>query len=138
MPGINFIGNIEPQDLLNNRADVVVTDGYTGNIVLKTLEGFGEIFGKVVGWQQMHKIPKELQGTALVNYTRVMFATRRTDYKEFGGACLLGLEGNIIVAHGRSKSKAMKSAIHLAVRTSQLGVIASIGSSFNQKWQNIA
>ena len=126
MPGINFIGNIEPQEILTNKAEVVVTDGFTGNIVLKTLEGFGETFGKELGWQQSHQIPRELQGSALVNYAKVMFLTKRADYKEFGGACLLGLDGNVIVAHGRSKSKAIKSAIHLAVRASQLGVVASI------------
>ncbi|NLE89913.1 MAG: phosphate acyltransferase PlsX, partial [Dehalococcoidales bacterium] len=125
-PDINFSGNIEPQELLANRADVVVTDGFTGNIVLKTLEGFGENFGKSIGWQQTHKVPRELQGSALVNYAKVVFLTKRADYKEFGGACLLGLEGNVVVAHGRSKSKAIKSAIHLAIRTVELEIIGSI------------
>ncbi len=126
MPGINFTGNIEPQDMLNSLADVVVTDGFTGNIVLKALEGFGETFGKELGWQQSHQVPKELQGSALVNYAKVIFLTKRADYKEFGGACLLGLDGNVVVAHGRSKSKAMKGAIHLAVRASELEVVESI------------
>ncbi len=126
MPGVNFTGNIEPQEILNSVADVVVTDGFTGNIVLKTLEGFGESFGKELGWQQSHQIPRELQGSALVNYARVMFLTRRADYKEFGGACLLGLDGNVVVAHGRSKAKAIKGAIHLAVRASELDVVNSI------------
>ncbi len=125
---IHFIGNVEPQELLTSQADVIVADGFTGNIVLKTLEGFGELFGKAVGWQQSHEIPKELQGSALVNYSKVLFMSKRTDYKEFGGACLLGLKGNIVVAHGRSKSKAMKSAIHLAVRASQVGIVDSIKS----------
>ena len=128
-PDIQFTGNIEPQELLANQADVVVTDGFTGNIVLKTLEGFGEIFGKNAGLQQSHQIPGELQGSALVNYARVLFLTRRADYKEFGGACLLGLDGNIVVAHGRSKAKAIKSAIHLAIRAVDLEMVSSIKKS---------
>jgi len=137
-PGINFTGNIEPQDLLANHADVVVTDGFTGNIVLKTLEGFGENFGKNVGWQQSHHIPHELQGSALVNYAKVLFLTKRADYKEFGGACLLGLDGNIVVAHGRSKAKAVKSAIHLAVRAVELDMVSSIKQAMLKIAQNTA
>lgn len=136
-PGINFTGNIEPQDLLNGGADVVVTDGFTGNIVLKTLEGFGETFGKSLGWQQSHQVPKELQGSTLVNYTKALFLTKRADYKEFGGACLLGLNGNVIVSHGRSKAKAIKSAIHLAIRAGQLEVVGSIKEAILKKGQNI-
>ena len=51
---------------------------------------------------------------------------KRMDYKEYGGACLLGIKGNIIVAHGRSQSKAMKNAIHLATRASEIGLVEAI------------
>ena len=125
---LNFVGNIEGQDILNDKADVIVTDGFIGNIVLKTMEGFGHIFQGILGVGQSYKIDTQLQGSALVHYVDLTSLVKRMDYKEYGGACLLGVNGNIIVAHGRSHSKAIKNAIHLAHRTVETGVTESIRS----------
>ena len=126
---LNFIGNVEGQDILQNKADVIVTDGFTGNIVLKALEGFGDTFMSALGIGRSLKVDRQLQGSALVHYVELASMVKRTDYKEYGGACLLGVNGNIIVAHGRSQSRAIKNAIHLAHHASETGVLDAIKNS---------
>lgn len=123
---LNFIGSIGGQDILTGKADVIVTDGFTGNVVLKTIEGLGDIIQNLMSAEQAFKISTELRDTALVNYSQLACMVERMDYKEYGGACLLGIDGNIIVAHGRSQAKAIKNAIHLAHRAAQTGVVQAI------------
>ncbi|MFC2067527.1 phosphate acyltransferase PlsX [Chloroflexota bacterium] len=117
---LNFIGNIEGQDILKRAAEVIVTDGFTGNIVLKTIEGMsdtwlyslvhaGQIFAKA------YRLPLQ----ALHRDIGMKSWAKRLDYQEYGGACLLGTNGNIIMAHGRSRSKAIKNAIGLAKKTAE-------------------
>lgn len=101
--GLNFIGNMEGQDILQKVADVIVTDGFTGNIVLKTLEGLGDT---ILKWRQAgHNLLYEVGLGSLI---------KGVDYQEYGGASLLGVNGNFIIAHGRSQHKAIKNAIGLA------------------------
>jgi glycerol-3-phosphate acyltransferase PlsX len=123
---LNFIGNIGGQDILTGKADVIATDGFTGNVVLKTIEGLGDIVQNLMSAEQAFKISSDLRGTALVHYSQLACMVERMDYKEYGGACLLGIDGNIIVAHGRSQAKAIKNAIHLAHRAAQTGVVQAI------------
>lgn len=115
---LNFIGNVEGQDISKGRADVIVTDGFTGNVVIKTIEGMsanwlyslgqaGQIFSKA------YRLPAK----ALRRDIGMDSWAKRLDYREYGGACLLGVNGNIIIAHGRSQAKAIKNAIGLAKRT---------------------
>jgi glycerol-3-phosphate acyltransferase PlsX len=109
---LNFIGNVEGHDLFHNRVDVVVCDGFVGNIVLKTLESF---FKGMAGWlkSEITKNPKRQLGAFL---SRNAFRTiaRRLDPDGRGGAPLLGLNGNIIKAHGSARERAIMNAIHLA------------------------
>jgi glycerol-3-phosphate acyltransferase PlsX len=126
---LNFVGNVEGQEILKNKADVIVTDGFTGNIVLKALEGFGDAFLNVLGIGRSFKIDRQLQGSALVHYIELSSMVKRMDYKEYGGACLLGVNGNIIVAHGRSQARAIKNAIHLAHHATETGVVDAIKNS---------
>ena len=126
---MNFVGNIEGQEILKGKADVLVTDGFTGNIVLKSLEGFVDMFQNLLGIGQSFRVDHHLQGSALVHYADITSMVKRMDYKEYGGACLLGVQGNIIVAHGRSHAKAIKNAIHLAIKTSEIGVLEAIKNS---------
>jgi glycerol-3-phosphate acyltransferase PlsX len=126
---LNFIGNVEGQEILKKKADVVVTDGFTGNIVLKALEGFGDSFMNALGIGRSLKVDRQLQGSALVHYVELASMVKRTDYKEYGGACLLGVNGNIIVAHGRSQARAIKNAIHLAQHAIETGVVDAIKNS---------
>jgi glycerol-3-phosphate acyltransferase PlsX len=123
---LNFVGNIEGQDILTDKADVIVTDGFIGNIVLKTMEGFGDIFQNLLGIGQSFKVDTQLQGSALVHYVDLTSMVKRMDYKEYGGACLLGVNGTVVVAHGRSHSKAVKNAIHMAHRAVETGVVEAI------------
>jgi glycerol-3-phosphate acyltransferase PlsX len=117
---LNFIGNIEGQDISKKTTDVIVTDGFTGNIVLKTIEGLGDSFLSVVR-QTGHILSAayHLQGRTLLQDIGLGSWVERVDYREYGGACLLGVNGAIIVSHGRSQAKAIKNAIGLAKRTAE-------------------
>ena len=111
---INFIGNIEGREIYSGVADVVVCDGFTGNVVLKTSEGLVETVETLLG--------DELRGTfsSQVGYllSRRAFRRfrRRLDYSEYGGAALIGVAGLAIVGHGRSSAKAVRNAIAMAAR----------------------
>jgi len=108
---INFIGNIEGHEIFTGKADVIVTDGFTGNIVLKTSEGITRSFRTIL----MKEIMKNLSGKIglfLMSKNLRDFA-RKADYAEYGGGVLLGVNGNIIISHGRSSPRAIYSAIKL-------------------------
>jgi glycerol-3-phosphate acyltransferase PlsX len=128
---LNFAGNIEGHEILREKADIIVTDGFTGNILLKTMEGFGELFDEMINPQSITRVVDNLQGPALIHYSGLLSKARRMDYKEYGGACLLGLEHNIVIAHGRSKSTAIKNAIFLAYQVCKTEVIDIIKSHFD-------
>lgn len=113
--GLNFIGNVEGHDLPKRKADVIVTDGFTGNIVLKTIEGMGDAVQNIR--ELGHAGTKNVRGRALLRMVGMDSWARRMDYREYGGACLLGVNGNIIIAHGRSRASAIKTAIGLAKQT---------------------
>jgi glycerol-3-phosphate acyltransferase PlsX len=123
---VNFIGNIEGHDIFKNKTDIIVTDGFTGNIVLKTMEGFGEYFRDLIQPEQSLRVSNGIYGPALIQYSEMLSKVKHMDYKEYGGACLLGVKGNIIVAHGRSKSTAIKNAIYLAYQTSKSKVLEAV------------
>jgi glycerol-3-phosphate acyltransferase PlsX len=111
---LNFIGNVEGREIYSGVADVIVCDGFTGNVVLKTSEGLVETVEALLG--------DELRGTfsSQVGYllSRRAFRRfrRRVDYSEYGGAPLLGVAGLAIVGHGRSSAKAVRNAIAMASR----------------------
>ncbi|GAH85514.1 unnamed protein product, partial [marine sediment metagenome] len=112
---LNFIGNVEAQDILRRTADVIVTDGFTGNIVLKTIEGLNDDFLNAV--RQIGHIfssAAQLRGRDLLRDIGLGSWVKKIDYREFGGAYLLGIEGDIVIAHGRSQAKAIQNAIRLA------------------------
>ncbi|MFQ5825872.1 MAG: phosphate acyltransferase PlsX [Dehalococcoidia bacterium] len=118
---LNFVGNVEGNDLSRGVADVIVTDGFTGNVVLKASEGFGEAlaqaFARGLGSKPHLKIASFFLRRALA---------RRLDYSETGGALLLGVNGNVIVAHGRSQAKAIANAIRLARQMVEQGMPQSL------------
>ena len=124
---LNFIGNVEGQDLLKRVADVIVTDGFTGNIVLKTLEGLGDTFqSRLSQLGRTVTTAYHLPGRLLHNVVGLDSWARRMDFQEYGGACLLGLNGTVIITHGRSKAKAIKNAIGLAKQTVERNVLQKI------------
>jgi len=112
---LNFIGNIEGHDILRVVADVVVTDGFTGNIVLKTIEGLSDSFlGSVRQIGHVISNVYRFRGRDLLRDLGLGSWVNRIDYREYGGACLLGVNSNIIIAHGRSQAKTIKNAIGIA------------------------
>jgi len=125
--GLNFIGNIEGNDLVNDVADVIVTDGFTGNILLKALEGLGESIVHIHGGEKAHTTGNpRITGKALSSAVGLSSFLRKIDYSEFGGGCLLGVRGNVIICHGRSKAKAIKNAIGIANHTAERGIAQAL------------
>jgi glycerol-3-phosphate acyltransferase PlsX len=117
---INFIGNLEGHDIPKRLHDVIVTDGFTGNIVLKTIEGLSDNFLtslKQIG--QVFSSASRLRTRDLLRDVGLSSWGKKLDYTEYGGACLLGVNGNVIIAHGRSQAKAIKNAIGLAKETAE-------------------
>jgi phosphate acyltransferase len=125
-PNINFIGNIEANEIPKGKADVVVTDGFTGNIVLKTIEGLGDAVQNYKQlWQSINKA-FQVHGSALAHSVGLDNWAKKLDFREYGGACLLGVNGNVIKAHGRSRSQAIKNAINLARQTAEGNIFSTV------------
>ena len=108
LPGIEFIGNVEGRDLARDAADVIVTDGFTGNVVLKTAEGASEMVVRAL-LRTLAAEGVEVDSTHLVHK-----ATAQFDPEGVGGAHLLGTKGVVVIAHGSSSRKAVANAIALA------------------------
>jgi glycerol-3-phosphate acyltransferase PlsX len=111
---INFIGNVEGRDIYTGRCDVVVTDGFTGNVCLKISESLADMLTSMIR-EELSRDALSKVGAALsrLAFTRMK---RRVDYTEWGGAPLLGLNGPCIVCHGASPVKAIKNALRVAVQ----------------------
>ncbi|HWH77971.1 MAG TPA: phosphate acyltransferase PlsX, partial [Candidatus Binatus sp.] len=109
---VNYIGYIEGRDVFNGKVDVVVCDGFTGNIALKTMEGVASFAGEVL----KNAFQKNLSSRLgyLMSRSALKQAYRRLDYAEYGGAPLIGLDGVGIIAHGGSSPLAIKNAIRMA------------------------
>ncbi len=109
---LNFTGNLEGRDVYNGRADVIVCDGFTGNIALKISEGLAEAIGELL----KREIASTFMGRLGYLILRQSFRrfNRRVDYAEYGGAPLLGVNGISIICHGRSSPKAIKNAVRVA------------------------
>lgn len=123
---LHFIGNIEGKDMFHNVADVIVADGFVGNVVLKACEGMigdlGSVMKKeVLGGGLMAKL-----GAALL-LPRLRGLRKRYDYETYGGAPLLGLRGNCIVSHGRISRNGIKHAIRAAIEETRADVVGKIG-----------
>ncbi|MBV8147982.1 MAG: phosphate acyltransferase PlsX [Candidatus Eremiobacteraeota bacterium] len=122
---VKFIGNVEGRDLFHNVADVIVADGFVGNVVLKTGEGMIADLGRVMrdtllGGNLLSKLGTMMLAPALRGLRR------RFDYETYGGAPLLGLRGNCIVTHGRATRNAAKHAILAAVVEANHDVVGKI------------
>jgi glycerol-3-phosphate acyltransferase PlsX len=126
---LNFVGNIEGHDLPSNSTDVLVTDGFTGNILIKVGEGVGEIIVQSVK-QAIARRPY-LKAVALILKPALRSAFNSVDYSEYGGAPLLGVNGNVIIAHGRSNAKAINSALFIAKRAVEQDIVSAIRKGIN-------
>jgi phosphate acyltransferase len=132
---INFIGNVEARDLLDGAADVVVTDGFTGNMVLKTVEGTALSMFKMLKTTLMSSVKSKLAAAVLKPEFKVLKNT--LDYSEYGGAGLFGLKAPVIKAHGSSNGQAIFSAIRQTREMVEKDVVGLIKKSIeNEKTTN--
>lgn len=109
---INFIGNVEGRDVYVGEADLIVTDGFTGNVTLKVTEGVVDVMLSMLNREITGNLLSKLGFFLLKSSLRRI--QKKLDYSEYGGALLLGVNGIIIIGHGGSNRKAIKNAIHLS------------------------
>jgi glycerol-3-phosphate acyltransferase PlsX len=121
---INFVGNVEGRDLYNGQVDVIVCDGFVGNVALKISEGVVELVREALKDSLRATITRQV-GFLLSRKAFVEFK-KRVDYTEYGGAPLLGLKGVCIVSHGSSNANAIKNAIRVASEFAQHQINAKI------------
>lgn len=127
---INFIGNIEGKDLLKGVTDVVVCDGFVGNIILKTVEGaIVSIFDIM---KEQFKKDWVAKIGALLSFPVYTYLKKKLDHTEYGGALLVGLNGLPIVAHGRSNSKAIMNALKFSCKISHSGLVHKVQKYFEE------
>ncbi len=127
-PGIDFIGNVEGRDLMRKTADVIVTDGFTGNVALKTLEGGLKTLFNALLTAFASKPEYKEPADALLPALLPLHAAMSPDTQ--GGAVLLGVDGICIISHGSSGETAMVNAIKLADEMVQTGLVAEITAAF--------
>lgn len=131
---LNFIGNVEGKDIYSGKADVIVSDGFTGNIALKASEGVVETFFKMARTEIMKNIFSKIGFILMKRNLKKLY--KKVDYSEYGGAHLLGLNGACIIGHGRSNPTAVKNAVKLAkdfvVGKVQEKIQKEIGQAFSE------
>ncbi len=127
---INFIGNVDGKDIFTGDIDVIVCDGFTGNVILKTSEGLADALMKMLKREIANltagRIGYLLMKPALRNFKK------KTDYDEYGGAPLLGISGTCIISHGRSTAKAIRNAIKVASDFAEKKVYEIISSAIEK------
>lgn len=122
--GLNFIGNVEGRHLFFNTADVIVADGFAGNVALKVAEGVGEFLTSIVK-DDLKSHPLGWIGVILL-VGLLKRVKKKTDYSEYGGAPLLGLNNICIIGHGRSNARAVANAVKAAKEAVNGGVVSAI------------
>lgn len=126
--GLEFLGNVEGKDLVRGIADVVVTDGFSGNIVIKTAEGVADALVGLLRESLTSRLHYRLAALLLRPALRAAF--RPVDYAELGGAPLLGMQGVVIVAHGRSDARAIRNAVRVGSEAAAQGVVPALRDAF--------
>ncbi len=127
----NFFGNIEANELFKGKCDCIICDGFVGNVCLKVAEGLAESAGALIK-REIKKSPLAILG-ALIMKSRLMHIKKLVDYSEYGGAPLLGVNGVVMICHGRSNSKAIRNAIRAAIQEAEHQVVAQIAQEVSIK-----
>lgn len=127
--GLHYTGNVEGKDVFRGVADVVVADGFAGNVLIKTAEGVAEYLFRSLR-DAVRGDPLAMIGGALVR-PKIQALRRRADWREFGGALLLGVNGVVVIAHGRSDARAIVNAIRVARDAVQNAVVPTIASAMS-------
>jgi glycerol-3-phosphate acyltransferase PlsX len=125
---IRFVGNVEGRDIFSGQADVIVCDGFVGNVALKTSEGVGRFVRDVL--RESLKRTVTAQVGALLSRKAFNEFRHRLDYREYGGAHLLGVRGVCIIGHGSSNDRAIYNGIRVAYESAKGGTIQSIEAEF--------
>ena len=121
---LNFVGNVEGKDLVNGLADVIVSDGFAGNVAIKTAEGTAAMLLSLLR-SEIKRRPLAMIG-ALLAKPAFRSVSKVLDYREFGGAPLLGVNGVVIIGHGRSDALAIENAIRVAIEAVENDLIKTI------------
>ncbi len=124
---LNFIGNVEPKEMLAGAADVVVADGFVGNMMIKGTEAVAELILGLMREEFTRTLSTKIKAALLRPALRRV--KRRLDYSEYGGGLLLGLKGVVIIGHGRSNAAAIRNAIRLAREAVEQGTVPAIAQS---------
>lgn len=135
-PGINFIGNAEGKELLRGDIEIFVTDGFTGNVALKSMEGTVSVLTQVLR-EEVTRGPFR-KALALLLRPALREVRLRLDYEEIGGAPLLGVNGTVIIAHGRSRDRAIANAVRVASRTASQNLPNQIEQSIRAAEATVA
>ncbi|MGM0602792.1 MAG: phosphate acyltransferase PlsX [Bacillota bacterium] len=131
-PGIkNFIGNIEGRDIFTEKCDVVVTDGFVGNIVLKTTEGAASFFLDLMKESFRTNIISKTAAFLLKPYLKKVL--KKIDYRQYGGAPLLGLEGIVVISHGSSDATAVYNAVNAARKAVEENIVSLIKTEVDNR-----
>jgi phosphate acyltransferase len=128
---LNFVGNVEGRDLYNGNVDVIVCDGFVGNVALKISEGMVQVVGTLLKESLNSTITSQVG--ALLSSKAFRDFKKRLDYSEYGGAPLLGIKGVCIVCHGSSNSNAIKNAIRVAGEFANSGVNGKIEAELHAR-----
>ena len=124
----NFIGNVEPNEIFVGRADCIICDGFVGNVIIKVSQGLMESMSKLLK-REIKKSPFAVIG-GLMMRNRLNHVRQIADYSEYGGAPLLGVNGIVMISHGRSSPKAIKNAIRATAREVEHNILAKMIEKF--------
>jgi glycerol-3-phosphate acyltransferase PlsX len=130
LESIDFTGNVEGREIFQGAADVVVTDGFTGNVILKAIEGLASMFFGEIKDVLTSSFISKLAALSLKKPLRAM--KNKFDYETYGGAQLLGLNAPVIISHGSSKARAMKNAIRVAGESLETDLVEKIRNELEQ------
>jgi len=128
--GLHFVGNVEGKDVTRGADDVVVCDGFTGNVMLKLAEGLQEMFFELVRGAVKQRLVYTLAGAVLRPALRR--AGKQLDYSEYGGAPLVGVRGPVFIGHGRSNAKAIANGVRLAGAAAAGDLVGKLQASLAQ------
>jgi glycerol-3-phosphate acyltransferase PlsX len=128
--GLNFVGNVEGSDVFSGDVDVIVCDGFVGNVLLKSAESLADMVTSMLREEFESRFWSRI-GYLLATPSLKSFR-RRTDYSEYGGAPLLGVEGGCFIAHGRSDANAIKNAVKRAVEFEEHGIASKVSDKLRE------
>ena len=135
--GLNFVGNIEGKDVLLARAaDVVVTDGFTGNVIIKFSEALAKGMGEMIREEVKRDVVSSVGG--LLAKRALKRVATRLDDSEYGGAPLLGVDGVVIIGHGRAKAYAVRNAVRVARQAVENGLVQAIAAGVTEETETAA